>query len=171
MFGLSFFMLLGAVCGSVFCNIMSMEMKKNLQLTMRSMLSDLIFREEGASALFGKILTNRMKELFFLFLISAVPVAGYFRLLFMGYWGFATAMFLCPLTMNAGIMGIVHAFLLVFPQYIFYIAAGYILFWWMPLKGKNLTAASVIFLTMLVFAGVILESILNPGLVRLCLGT
>lgn len=163
-FGLSFSMLLGSVCGSVFCNIMDAEMKKDLQLTAQSMIHDLVFQDVSTAVLFGRTLGKRLKELFFLFLISAVPAAGYFRILFMGYWGFATAMFLCPLTMNAGMMGIVHYGILIFPQCIFYIAAGYILFWWMPLKEKHLTAVSILFLTVLVLFGVVLESLMNPWL-------
>lgn len=169
-FGLSFFMLLGAVCGSVFCNAMNAEMKKDLQITVQSMINELVFREASTAALFGRTFRRRMKELFFLLLISSVPAAGYFRLLFMGYWGLATAMLLCPLTMNAGLLGIVHYFILSFPQCFFYIAAVGILFWWMPIKGKNLTVASAAFLTALVLAGVFLESVVNPACAAMCFG-
>lgn len=169
-FGLSFSMLLGAVCGSIFCNVVSADMKQALQLSVQSMINECIFQDVSTAALLGRIFWNRFKMLFFLFLISSVPAAGYFRLMIMGYWGFSSAVFLCALTMNAGLMGIVHYFILMFPHGIFYITVGYLLFWWMPVKGKNLTAPSAAFLTAVVLSGAALESLWNPWIAAFCFG-
>lgn len=170
MVGLSFFLLLGAVCGSVFCNSMSDEMKTELQAVEQSMLTAAVLQKMDFGQLFFQVLGKRLKALAVVFLISSVSAAPYLLLGTMAYLGFSAAVIICLLTMDAGLLGLWRYLLLIFPQCLIYIPVGYVLLWWMPVKGKRLTMVPALVLTGAVILGAAVESLINPWVVAIFFG-
>lgn len=166
-FGLSFFLTLGAVLGTVFCNGMSGEMKQELLVTEQSMVMTSAFSETEFMELFLRILPKRLWTLMIIFLILSTTAAPFLLLLTVAYLGFSAAVMICPLTMEAGVLGIWKYLLLVFPQCLIYVPVGYLVLWWMPVKKKRLTVLSVIVLTMAVCLGAAIESLMNPWFLAL----
>lgn len=165
MVGLSFFLLFGAVCGSIFCNGMSDGMKAELQSAEQSMVTAAILRKMDFGQLFFQVLGKRLRALAVVFLVSAVPAAPYLLMGIMACLGFSAAVLICPLTMDAGLLGLWRCLLLVFPQCLIYIPVGYVLLWWMPLTGKRLTVVPVLVLTGGVILGAVVESLINPWII------
>ena len=161
-FGLSFFLILGAVLGSMFCNGMSEDMKKELQVLEQSMVTTATLSKIDATQLFMRVAVKRLTALLFAFLVSMTSVANVGTMLILTYLGFSAAVMVCALTMNAGLLGIWQYLLLVFPQCLLYVPAGYVILWWMPLKEKRLTVLSAIALVGLTALGALAESFVNP---------
>lgn len=160
--GLSFFLIFGAVLGTVFCNGMDEAMKQELQVLEQSMITTATLAKVDFRQLFIRILMKRMSTVFFVFLVSMTSAATVFTMLAAGYLGFSAAVIVCTLTMDAGIFGVLRYLLLVFPQCLFYVPVGYVLLWWMPVNGKKLTIFSGAALTVVTIAGVAVESFVNP---------
>lgn len=161
-FGLSFFLILGAVLGSVFCNSMDGAMKKELQVLEQSLVTAAMLSTVDFVRLFTRVVVKRTGALFLLFLVSATPAATLFIMLIVSYLGFSAAVIICTLTMDMGVLGILRYFLLVFPQCLIYVPVGYILLWWMPVKGKKLTVLSGAALMAATVMGAAVESFVNP---------
>lgn len=161
-FGLSFFLLFGAVAGSVFCNSMDTGMKMEVYVAEQ----DLINRASLAGTDFGdlllRLLPQRLWQLMLAFIISVTSISRFLLIIAAGYLGFSVSVMVCSLTMSAGILGLWKYLLLIFPHGILYIPAIYIMLWWMPMKKKHLTFSSAILLTVIVIMGVLLEAYLNP---------
>ena len=170
MVGLSFFLLLGAVCGSIFCNGMSDGMKVELQSAEQSMVTAAILQKMDFGQLFFHVLGKRLKALAVVFLVTAVPAAPHFLMALLASLGFSAAVLICPLTMDAGLLGLWRYLLLVFPQCLIYIPVGYVLLWWMPVKGKRLTVVPALVLTSGVILGAVVESLINPWIIVFFLG-
>ena len=160
--GLSFFLIFGSVLGTIFCNGMSVQMKAELQTVEQGMISAAKLAETDFLGLLLRIMPKRLGTLMLVFLISATQAAPILLMAAAGYFGFCSAALICPLTMNAGIMGVWKYFLLVFPQCMIYIPVMYLLLWWMPVNRKRLTALSAIALVGAVVLGAAAESLINP---------
>ena len=169
-FWLSFFLMLGAVLGSLFCNRMDGQMKEELHALEGSMLSGAILLKMDFGELFFKVAARRFGQLLFVLLTAMTPVARAASLFLSGYLGFSSAVMVCALTMDAGLMGIVQYVSLMFPQGIFYMAIYYVVFWWMPREQKHLTLAAAVLLMALTAAGAAAESFVNPWIAALFLG-
>lgn len=162
--GLSFFLILGAVFGSVFCNAMSGDMKQNLTASGQSMITGSVLLDIDLRGLFARILFKRLRVLMTVFLISFTPAA---IPIFMGLsvlTGFSAAVMVCTLTMESGLSALWKYVLLIFPQCLFYIPVLYLLVWWLPAQKKRLTVVSMAALTAIVLLGAAVESFVNPWL-------
>lgn len=168
-FGLSFFLIAGAVVGTVFCNRMDGSMKAELRSLETSMVSAAVLQRVNFSELFLRVLSRRLPELFFGFLIAMTSAAPLLFLGVCGYLGFSAAVMVCALTMEAGLLGIVRYFVLLFPQALFYVPVIYVLVWRLPLEEKKLRPAAALALTAAVVLGAAAESLLNPWLVAFLL--
>lgn len=168
--GLSFFLLLGAVCGSVFCNGMSDGMKAEMQAAEQSMVTAALLRKMDFGQLFFQVVGKRLQTLAVIFLVSSVPAAPYLLMGVMAYLGFTAAVIICPLTMDAGLLGLWRYLLLIFPQCLIYVPVGYVLLWWMPVKGKRLTMAPALVLTGGAILGAVVESLINPWIIAFFFG-
>lgn len=166
-FGLSFFLILGAVLGSIFCNGMDGAMKKELQVLEQSLVTTAMLSSVDFVRLFIRIAVKRTGALFFVFLLSATSAAAFFIMLIVCYLGFSAAVIICTLTMEAGILGVLRYFLLIFPQCLLYVPVGYVLLWWMPVKEKKLTVLSGAALMAVTIAGAAVESFINPWFLTL----
>lgn len=161
-FGLSFFVILGAIIGSLFCNEMSGEMKKELcaaelDFVNRTALAGLDFRE-----LFLGIIPSRLWQLIILFLITWTSFSSLFLMIAAGYLGFSSAVMISSVTMSSGFWGLWRFLLLIFPQCLLYLPVIYVLFWWMPIERQRLTISKVLILSCMVLAGTFLEAFVNP---------
>lgn len=161
-FGLSFFLILGAVLGSVFCNGMNEAMKRELQILEQNLVTTAALSKVDFGQLFIRIAVKRMGALLFLFLVSATPASTAFIMMIMGYLGFSAAVIVCTLTMEAGIFGVFRYLALVFPQCLLYVPAGYVILWWMPVRGKKLTLLSGMALIAVTIVGAGAETLINP---------
>ena len=161
-FGLSFFLILGAVLGTVFCNGMREEMKLDLCILGRQLISETTLSRIRTSDLFLRIWPKRLWILAVLCVLVSTRFSGLFLLLISGYLGGSVSMFLCPLTMEYGIWSPWKFLLLMFPQCIVYGLLSYVLLWWMPLQGKRLTGISVLLFCVGITLGAVLESLINP---------
>lgn len=161
-FGLSFFVILGAVIGSLFCNGMSAEMKKELCVTEQDLVSRTALAGMDFLELFFLILPSRLWQLAVLLLISLTSLAPLFLMVAAGYLGFSSSVMISSMTMSAGFFGLCHCFLLVFPQCLFYVPVLYILFWWMPMERRRLTVLAALLLVGMVFIGALMEAYINP---------
>lgn len=166
-FGLSFFLIFGAVLGSLFCNCMDTEMKAELYVAEQNLINRASLVRADFGTLFLRLLPRRLWQLILAFLISVTSISPILFLAAAGYLGFSAAVMVCSLTMSAGVLGIWKYILLIFPQGLFYVPAMYTVLWWMPLKKKHLTISSAIFLTIIVALGVFVEAYLNPWVLLL----
>lgn len=160
--GLSFFLILGSVLGSIVCNGMNTQMKTELHVVEQGMVSVATLVEADFPGLFLRILPKRLGTLMLVFLISATQAAPILLMAAAGYLGFCSAAMICPLTMGAGLLGLWKYLLLVFPQCLVYIPVAYVLVWWMPANRKRLTFLSATVLVAAVVLGAAAESLINP---------
>jgi len=159
---LSLFLLGGSVIGTLFCNKMTGEMKEELMILGQSSLTRTVLAEMDRSDLLLRVLPKRIWVLLLMVLASTTPMADWCMRLAAGYIGFSNSVLISVLTMESGVRGVLRYLLFVFPQCICYVAAGYFILWWMPVKKKRLTLLSFLFLFDLVCAGAFAESFLNP---------
>lgn len=169
-FWLSFFLILGAAAGSVFCNRMDGQMKEELKTMESSMVTAALLLKMDFWGLFLAVLRRRISQLILAFLLAMTQAAPFLFLGVCGYLGFSASVMVCALTMDGGLMGIFRYLALVFPQAIFYGAVFYVLVWWMPGKRKQLTVPAAAALTALVVLGAAAESLVNPWIVACILG-
>lgn len=159
---LSFFLILGAVFGTVFCNMMDGQMKAELGSFTGSLVSAPALRRLEFSDLFYRVAAKRIPQLFCLFLMELTPISP---VLFMGiaaYLGFSSALTVSVLTMQAGLTGIFRYLVLLFPHAFFYLPVLYALLWWMPGERKALRPAAAVVLTAAMILGAALEAFINP---------
>ena len=161
-FGLSFFLLAGAMAGSVFCNKMSEEMKAELCTVWRSMVTTAAVSQMESATLLIRIFLKRLWMLMLVFLMWSTPYISQCSMLFAGYLGLSAAMLICPLTMAAGVLGIWKYLLLIFPQCLVYIPLSYLVLWWMPSGNRRLTWTAALALILVIFLGSVAESLVNP---------
>ena len=160
--GLSFFLIIGTVLGSIFCNCMNSEMKMELYVAERNLISRASLAQTDFGELFLHLLFRRFWQLMLACVCSTTFAAPFLFMVGAGYLGFSTAIIVCSLTMSTGIQGIWKYLLLLFPQCLFYIPAMYILFWWRPSRRKHLTISSAFLLFVIVVFGIFAEAYLNP---------
>lgn len=170
-FWLSFFLISGAVAGSIFCNRMDGQMKEELRAMESSMVTAAVLLKMDFWGLFLTVLKCRLGELFLVLLFAMTQAAPILFLGICGYLGFSSAVTVCALTMDGGLLGIFKYLALVFPQVIFYGAVLYVVVWWMPKKQKRLTAPAAAVLTAAVVLGAAAESFINPWIVACVLGS
>lgn len=164
-FWLSFFLISGAVAGSIFCNRMDGQMKEELRTMEGSMVTAAVLFKMNFAGLFLAVLKRRLGELFLVLLFTMTQAAPLFSLGVCGYLGFSSAVTVCALTMDGGLMGIFKYLALMFPQAVFYGAVFYVAVWWMPGKQKHMTAPAAAVLTLAVVLGAAAESFLNPWII------
>ena len=114
-FWLSFFLLLGAAAGTLFCNWPDSGWKEALRDAGSGMVTAAMLLKLDFMGLFFTVLRKRLGEAFCLILFSMTPAAPF---LFMGtaaYLGFSTAVTVSSLTMGSGLSGIFRYLALVFP--------------------------------------------------------
>ncbi len=170
-FGLSLFFIVGSMLGTVFCNMMTEEMKRELVTMETSGAMGAVARTRLAEVDFGslmiRVLPERLWMLVVVMLAAATPMAVWLLRLIVGYLGFSCAVSVSALTMIYGVFGILRYMAMVFPQCLCYGMAGYLLLWWMPVKEKQLTGLSVLVLIGLVCAGSGLECFVNPWIITI----
>ena len=124
-FWLSFFLLLGAAAGTLFCNWPDSGWKEALRDAGSGIVTAAMLLKLDFMGLFFTVLRKRLGEAFCLILFSMTPAAPF---LFMGtaaYLGFSTAVTVSALTMGSGLSGIFRYLALVFPQAVPYMAVFY----------------------------------------------
>lgn len=166
---LSFCLILGAVLGTLFCNGMDGQMKAELGTFEGSLLSAAALQRVDFTGLFAQVLRKRIPELLLVLLVEITPIAPFLLMGISGYLGFSTAVMVCALTMDAGLLGLVRYLILIFPQCLFYIPVLYLLFLWIPRQGRSLRPAMAALLFLAVFLGAAAESYINPWIVAVFL--
>ncbi|MCI8510562.1 MAG: hypothetical protein HFE83_01015 [Lachnospiraceae bacterium] len=166
---LSFFLLAGAVLGTLFCNLMDEEMKGELLNLEGSMVSAAALQRKSFSELFVQVAAERLSTLFLGFLFAMTQIAPLLFLGALGFLGFSSAVAVCALTMDAGLSGVLRYALFILPHCIFYVPVLYVLTWWMPVYGKKLKPAAALALTALTVFGAVAESFFNPWLMAYAL--
>lgn len=166
-FRLSFFLIAGSILGTLFCNMMTDEMKLGLTVMEKSSVTVAALSKMDFTGLLVRILPKRLWTLGLVLLVAATPMASVLMMLVAGYCGFSNAVMVCSLTMGTGVLGIVRYLVLGFPQCLFYIPAAYLLLWWMPANEKHLTVLSVLFLIGLTALGAVVESLVNPWVIAI----
>lgn len=169
-FWLSFFLISGAVAGSIFCNWMDGQMKEELRTMEGSMVTAAVLLKMDFWGLFLAVLKRRLSELLLVLLFAMTQAAPFFFMAVCGYLGFSAAVTVCALTMDGGLLGIFKYMALVFPQAVFYGAVFYVVVWWMPGRQKHMTALAAAVLAAAVVLGSAAESFINPWLVACVLG-
>lgn len=159
---LSFFLLSGAAAGTLFCNRMDAGMKEAFGTLGQSFLSAAVLKKMDFGGLFFAVLRKRLPWLFFAFLVSQTAVKELLFSAMAAYLGFSSAVTVCALTMDFGVLGIIKYLALLCPQCAFYIPVMYVLTVWMPGKNLPLRPRPAAALTALVFLGITAESLVNP---------
>ena len=160
--GLSFFLLAGAIAGSIFCNKMSEQMKAELCTVGKSMVTTATISQVESMTLLLRIFLKRLWMLILIFLMASTPYFSLCCMLIAGYIGFSAAMIICPFTMEAGMLGLWKYLLLIFPQCLVYIPMGYLILWWIPSGNKRITWPAAMALILGIFVGSLAESLINP---------
>ena len=161
-FWLSFFLLLGAAAGTLFCNWPDSGWKEALRDAGSGMVTAAMLLKLDFMGLFCTVLRKRLGEAFCLILFSMTPAAPF---LFMGtaaYLGFSTAVTVSALTMGSGLSGIFRYLALVLPQAVPYMAVFYVTAWWMEEEKKKMTAPAALALVLAAVLGAAAESFVNP---------
>lgn len=166
---LSLFLLLGAVLGTLFCNLMDGQMKAELGVFEGSLLSAAALQRVEFSGLFFQVAKRRLSELFFVLLVELTPVSQILLMGAAGYLGFSMAVMVSALTMEAGLMGILRFLALVFPQCLVYIPILYLLFLWVPGREKTIRPPVAAALLVAVLLGSGIEAYINPWIVAVFL--
>lgn len=166
---LSFFLILGAVAGTLFCNGMDGQMKAELGTLEGSMVSAAALQRMEFTGLFLQVLARRIPQLLFVLLVELTPIAPALLMALAGYLGFSNAVMICALTMEAGIMGIVRYLVMVFPQCLLYVPVLYLLFLWIPRNNGEVRPALAVVLILAVFLGAGVEAYLNPWMIAVFL--
>jgi len=169
-FWLSFFMILGAVCGSVFCCRMDGTMREELQMAESSMVTASMLAKMDFAGLFGAVLKKRLSTLFLLFLVSMTQISALLFLGVSGYMGFSSAVLICSLTMEGGIWGILRFLAVSLPHAFFYGIVFYVAAWWMPVHKKGLSAVPAAAMAAVTVLGAAAESFVNPWIVAWVFG-
>lgn len=169
-FWLSFFLILGSVTGSIFCNRMDTGMKEELQTVERSMVTAAVLMKMDFWGLFLTVLKKRLGQLAFAFLLAMTQAAPVLFMCVSGYLGFSVSVTVCALTMESGLMGIIRFLALIFPQICFYGTVFYVLVWWMQVQGKRLTVMAGAALTAAAVLGAAAESFINPWIIAFVMG-
>ena len=164
---LSFFLILGAGLGTIFCNWMGEEAKASLAALEQSYGAAALMGELDFGGLFMTVLWERAGTLCLGFLISLTSISGVLFSAAAVYLGFSTAVFVSAMTMSTGIFAIFRYAGFVFPQCLFYVPVLYFLWIWLPGQGFPLKVRDVLFLTAVTFFGVLAESFINPWLAAL----
>lgn len=162
MFWLSFFLFLGTVFGTVFCNKMNVEMKNTLESWFSGILTSSEIVSSDRYSLFVGVVKKRFVWILLGILICQAVFARILFYVGAAYLAFRSAVAVCALTMHAGGYGILRFFGLVFPQGIFYALAGYLL-WIMVVEsadGKEKIRLWTMGLFMVL--GIISEIFVNP---------
>jgi len=169
-FWLSFFMIVGAAAGSIFCNRMNAGMKEELRAAESSMVTASVLLKMDFVGLFAAVLKKRLGEFFFLLLVTMTQAAPIFFLGISGFIGFSSSVLICALTMDSGLLGILKFAALAFPQMIFYGVVFYVAAWWMPEKNKRLTLPAAALMAAVVILGAAAESFVNPWVMAIFFG-
>ncbi len=163
--GLSLFLIGGEAAGTLFCYVMDGSMKAELCVLEQSVIFAPAIWRADFMELFVRVLEKRLPELLFVFLLEMTAAAPVLLSLTGAWIGFSTAVMICALTMESGLLGIVRYLVLMFPQCLFYAPVIYILFFWMPEQRVKLKPAPAIALIFVTAAGAAAEAFLNPWLV------
>ncbi len=155
--------------GTLFCNLMDNDMKGELLNLEGSMISAAALQRKSFSELFGQIAAERLSQLFLGFLFAMTQIAPFLFLGALGYLGFSSAVAVCALTMDAGLMGVFRYAIFILPHCIFYVPVLYVLAWWLPLHEKKLKPAAALALICLTVLGAVAESFFNPWLMAFAL--
>ncbi len=168
-FGLSLFLILGAVSGTLFCNMMDADMQLELISTESSMVSASVLQNADFAEVFLRVLSGRLSQLFVCFLFAMTPAAPFLFLAVCAYFGFSSAVLICAFTMEAGAFGILRYLVVITPQFVFYTPVLYALIWWFPQSGRRLGVPAAAALTVTVVLGAAAESWFNPWLAAMLL--
>ena len=166
-FGLSLFLLIGSIAGTIFCNRMDEEMKGELLNLERSMISTSILQSLDLEELYFRVFWCRLREIVFLLLLSATKAAYFGFLIASAVLGFFAAVLVSSMTMRRGIFGLIEFLSFVFPQAVIYLGEFYILAWWMPVRRKGFTWSLAALFLCTTIVGALMESFLNPWIVAL----
>lgn len=161
-FWLSFFFVAGSLVGSVFCNLLSADMKAELLKMEQQTLAGLSMGNVDEQRFLASVLWKRIRVLIFLLLIPESSAGERLRMAMMAYWGFSTAMMICPLTMGRGPGGFWNYLCLNIPHGIGILLIGYHLLWRVPLEEKHLTVGDICLMISVLCLSVAAETYINP---------
>ena len=160
--GLSFFLLAGAIAGSIFCNQMTGTMKAELCIVGQTLITETVVARAELTFLLGNLFLRRLWVFGLILLMATTPYFYVLRILTAVYMGFSTAVLICPLTMEAGVFGLWKYLLLIFPQCLIYIPLGYLILWRMPGGRRHITWTAIAMMILGIFLGAAAESLINP---------
>lgn len=119
--------------------------------------------------LFGQVLSQRMMEVWLVWLVGltacAVPLFCAFAVLF----GFSIGFVMSVITIQKGLMGLPVFFMTVMPQSLCYLPIFAVLLFWGSQKGKKFRIPAFFMLLVLTAAGSALEAWINPVFLKLVL--
>ncbi|MCI8995152.1 MAG: hypothetical protein HFI31_01110 [Lachnospiraceae bacterium] len=170
---LTAFFLTGFVLGVLYMILLGHVENSNMLMS-SYFFSKYQYMEYAPIHLFGYILKSRISLLVFLFLMG-LTVVGTMTVLLFGLWaGFSFGLILTMAVMKLGIAGILLCVMSMFPQYLIYFPAflyGLLRIYEMSQQKKWNRAYLVSFgvTAVLVITGVLLESYVNPALLKLLL--
>lgn len=159
---LSFFLIFGAVMGTLFCCLMDEEMRREFLNVESSLLGAAAFRRGSAGELLWAVVWKRWAETAFLLLMLTTPFSEMFVWGTGAYLGFSTAVLVCGLTMDGGVWGLLRYLALVFPQGIVYAAVIYFVGVWMRERDMRMSPAGAVVILGIVGIGAVLEGVVNP---------
>ena len=166
--GLSFFLLLGTVLGTLFCNMMTEPMKEELCFLEESLLRFPVGPEGERWKLFWDVLLRRAGMFLLLQLSVMSPAGNHVFLLGSFFSGFASSLFLSALTMVRGSRGLWIYLVFLFPQCICYILL-LVLLWAENRRGPGKRPAETLIKAGFFALGVLMETVINPWLLTFVL--
>lgn len=170
---LTAFFMTGFVLGVLYMILLGNAENSNMLMS-SYFFSKYQYMEFAPMQLFGYILKSRLSLLIFLWLMG-LTVVGSMTVLLFGLWaGFSFGLILTMAVIKLGIAGILLCVISMFPQYLIYFPAflyGLLRIYEMSQQKKWNSAYLVSFglTAVLIVAGVLLESYVNPALLKLLL--
>jgi stage II sporulation protein M len=112
--------------------------------------------------LFGQVLSQRMMEVWIIWLVGMTAYALPLFCIFTVGAGFSMGFVLSVITVQKGLMGLPVFFMTVMPQCLCYLPVFGILLFWGIQKGRRFRIPAFILLLLLTAAGSVLEAWINP---------
>lgn len=157
----------GIVAGTIWVNMMSEEIQGELSVFGQAWLSAGQGKAVPRPDQIASVLVKREAAMGLLWLIGMTVFSRPGLLVIAGLGGFSMAAVVAMTTIQAGLFGIPVYLLSVFPQALFYIPVMGVLFFWGMEPYKKTHIAGVAVLVLIVAAGVLAETCLNPYFLNL----
>lgn len=160
--------LIGIVAGTAAANVLYPQMKEQAVYFTGLLEKNMYFTGAEQRELFWWILRQRSVELLFMWLVSLTVFAVPCYYMMTAGFGFSAGVILTVFTCQKGVLGILWYLASLFPHFLIYIPVWCVLARWAGERSKKPRVLALGALFLLILTGALMESIINPLLLKIC---